>query len=295
MVHSTGKSKLHNREFKELVNQIYEQEFSEENKFTKIVNNAKLVPSFTYDLKTYKLTIIFRENDDINSSKDLNEFYNTIQHKENMKNTDIVITIEGEFELYQVVLKKYIDIIRLVNREDTKNYFVKKYYSEKVLVRLNALEEIMDYAVVNDLKIFLNNGETRLFNYNIKLHYDLRDNNEYCLFTLQEDLKDFNHIIYSKDKVYIIYKNIIYRCDKKFISHELKVLEMFYKSVKNTVILSKEDLTVFFSLIMPKINDRIQIKESSLLDYMPDNLNIKLYLDFNSKNYVVAEVKFRIS
>lgn len=293
MLHSSEKNKIHNREFKELVNQIYEQEFSEENKFTKIVNSAKLVPTFTYDLKTYELSIIFREHDEINSSKDLNEFYNLIQHKSNIQNTDIIITIKGKFELYQIVLKKYVDIIQFVNGENTKIHFTKTNHSEKVLLRLNALEEIMDYAVINDLKIFLNKGETRLFNYNIKLHYDLKDNNQYCLFSLQENLKDFNHIIYSKDKVYIIYKNIIYRCDKVFINHELKVLEMFLKNAKNTVILAKEDLTIFFSLIMPKMSDKIQINDTKLLDYMPDHLNIKLFLDFNSKNYIISEVKFK--
>ena len=294
MLHLAEKNKFHNREFKELVNEIYEQEFSEENKFTKIVNNAKLIPSFQYDLKTHKLDIIFRENDDINSSKDLNEFYNNIQHRENIQSTDIIITIEGKFELYQSVLKKYVDIIRFINNGETeKKYLITKSHNEKTLVRLTALEEIMNYVVINDLKTFLNNEETRIFNYNLKLHYELKDNNEYCLFSLQEKLKDFNHIIYSKDKVYIIYKNIIYRCDKTFIGYELKVLEMFLKNLENTVILSREDLTIFFSLIMPKLQDRIQITDTELLEYMPENSTIKLFLDLNSKNYVIAEIKFQ--
>ena len=294
MLHLAEKNKFHNREFKELVNEIYEQEFSEENKFTKIVNNAKLIPSFQYDLKTHKLDIIFRENDDINSSKDLNEFYNNIQHRENIQSTDIIITIEGKFELYQSVLTKYVDIIRFINNGETeKKYLITKSHNEKTLVRLTALEEIMNYVVINDLKTFLNNEETRIFNYNLKLHYELKDNNEYCLFSLQEKLKDFNHIIYSKDKVYIIYKNIIYRCDKTFIGYELKVLEMFLKNLENTVILSREDLTIFFSLIMPKLQDRIQITDTELLEYMPENSTIKLFLDLNSKNYVIAEIKFQ--
>ena len=222
-----AKSRNQGRELKELINQIYEQEFSEENKFTKIVNDAKLIPTFTYDLVTHELTIIFKESDDINSSKGLNEFYNTIQHRENFENENLMMTIQGDFELYQLVLKKYVDIIRFINGEDSKHYFTKKYYKEKLLVRLTALEEIMEYVVVKDLPILLNNMPTRLFDYNIKSHYELKDNNETCLFSLEERIKDFNYIIYSKERVYVIYKHIIYRCNKDFMTYELKILEMF--------------------------------------------------------------------
>ena len=76
MTSSGENSKIYNREFKELVNQIYAQEFSEENKVTKMITDAKLIPTFQYDLKTYKLTILFKETNDINSFKDLNKFYN---------------------------------------------------------------------------------------------------------------------------------------------------------------------------------------------------------------------------
>ena len=292
MANFSSKAKLHDREFKELVNKIYEEEFSEENRFTNIINNIKLVPSFTYDMESYRLEIIFKEDDEINSSKDLNEFYNDIQHKQEIQKGNITFTIYGDSELYKSVLQKYIDIIHFVNKNNVNKYYTKKYFNEKILVRLTALEEIIDYAVSRELRIDLNNEETRLFPNNIKLNYEIVNEGDCCKIILKKDLEDFKTIIYSKDTVYVIYKNIIYRCDKKFVKIELKLLETFLKNNINEIEFKKEDLTIFFSLIMPKIGKKIDITDSSLYEYKPEELKIEMYLDFNEKKYIVANVRF---
>lgn len=287
-----AETKVYNREFKELVNQIYEQEFSEENKFTEIINRAKLIPSFTYNLETYELKIIFKDKDEINSSKDLNDFYNYIQHKEGIESSQIGITIQADNTFYKTVLKKYVDMIHFSNGENTNKYFTPKFYHEKILVRLTALEEMIDYAILKELRIYINNEETRLFHHNIKLNYELINHYNYCELCLKENIKDFRPIIYSKDTVYIIYKNVIYRCNKKFIKNELKVLETFLRNSTNQINLKKEDVTIFFSIIMPKIEERTNITDILLYEYQPEKLTIKLYLDFNEKKYIVANIKF---
>ena len=286
------KAKVHDREFKELVNKIYEQEFSEENKFTEIINNAKLIPSFTYDYDTCELQIIFKSNDEVNSSKDLNDFYNNIQHKEEMQNGNITFTIFANNTMYKTILQKYVDVIHFINGKNVNKYYTKKFFNEKVLVRLNALEEIIDYTVRNEFKIMLNNEETRLFDNNIKLNYQILNKKYYCEFNLLQDISNFENIIYSRDRVYIIYKNIIYRCNKKFIKNELKILETFLKNNKNKIQLKKEEMTVFFSLIMPKIFDRTEILDVTIYNYKPEDLTIKMYLDFNEKKYITANLKF---
>ena len=289
---SAKKESIYDRDFKELVNSIYEQEFSEENKFTSIIKNVKLVPSFTFNMNDYKLDITFKNEDDINSSKDLNDFYDNLQHRDINKNQDVNITIYGDSQLYQIILKKYVDIIHFVNHSNVNKFYTKKYFTEKILVRLTALEEIMDYAVAKELKIDLNKEQTRLFPNNIKLEYEVINQNNYCEIVLKDNLNDFKNVIYSKDMVYIIYKNIIYRCNKNFINNELKLLETFLKNGITKIKFKNEDLPTFFSLIMPRITGKILISDNSLYEYKPDDLKIKLYLDFDSKNYLIANVLF---
>ena len=48
-------SKIYDREFKELVNLIYEKELNLNNKYTSIINKMKLAPSYIYNDKTHNI------------------------------------------------------------------------------------------------------------------------------------------------------------------------------------------------------------------------------------------------
>lgn len=292
MSENSNSIKVHDREFKEIINKIFEQEFKEENKFSELIKQIKFSPNFIFDFETNSLQILFEENNEANSSKDLNIFYNNIQHKKNIENGETNLLIKADSQIYRIILSKYVDIIHFINGKNGKTYYTKKYYNEKILVRLAALEKIIDYAIRNELKIYLNNSETRIFPNNIKLEYELIDYSNYCALALKNNIQDFQNIIYSKEKVYIIYKNVIYRCDNDFIKNELKLLETYLSNSISEIKFKKEDLTTFFSLIMPKIEKRIKIENLDLYKYKPEDLKIKLYLDFNEKNYIVASVKF---
>ena len=295
MTGATRSNRINNREFKEIVNQIYKQEFSEENKVTKMLNNAKLIPTFQYDLQTHELTIGFKEQDDINSFKDLNKFYNTIQHKEELSKHDVCLTVQADANIYTIVLKKYVDIIHFTNGDDSyhKQYFTKKYYKEKAIVRLNALEDIMEYVVNNQLEISLNHQPTKLINHTMPIRYELRkDADNHYFFDLQHPVKGFQNVIYSKDRVYVIYQNVIYRCDRIFLNEELMILNSFLLNAKQEIGLKQEDLTSFFSLVMPKLQGRVEVKDQEIYQYKPDDLTIHMYLDFNSKQHIIVQILF---
>ena len=288
-------SKVYDREFKELVNLIYEKELNLNNKYTDIINKMKLAPTFIYNDKTYKLEILFKESDEVNSSKDLNNFYNNIQHKDTFINDNIEITIEGDKNLNKRVLQKYVDIITFENKVNVNKYYTKKYFKEKILVRLAALEEILNYVHNKKLKIKLNRRETNLIYKNIKLDYELVEEKDYCKIVLKQNLKEFKFIIYTSQNVFIIYKNEIFKCDEKYSSSEFKLLEVFIRNSVNEIKFKKENLTTFFSLVQPKVGKEILITDKNLYKYKPEELKTKLYLDFNERGYVVANIRFNYS
>lgn len=286
-------SKIYDREFKELVNLIYEKELNLNNKYTSIINKMKLAPSYIYNDKTYKLEILFKESDEVNSSKDLNDFYNTLQHRSTYANDNIRITIEGDKNLNKRVLQKYVDIITYENKVNINKYYTKKYFKEKILIRLSALVDILDYAHKNNLNIWLNNKETNLIYKNIKLDYELKEEKDYCKIELKQNLKDFGFVTYTANNVFIIYKNEIYKCDEKYSSSEFELLETFIRNSVNEIKFKKEDLTTFFSLVQPKVGKEIFVSDKKLYEYKPEDLKTNLYLDFNEKGYIIANIKFK--
>ena len=284
---------IHDREFKELVNLIYEKELKLNNKYTDIINKMKLAPSFIYNDKTYKLEILFKENDEVNSSKDLNNFYNNLQHRSSLLNDDIRITILADKFFNKRVLQKYVDIISFENKVNLNKYYTKKYFKEKILVRLAAFSDVLDYAYNNNLEVKLNDKKINLVFENIRTDYELREDKDYCKIVLKQDLKDFKFIIYTSENVYIIYKSEIYKCDKKYSYCEFKLLEVFIKNNVNEIKFKKEDLTTFFSLIQPKVGKEIKIIDKNLYKYKPQELKTLMYLDFNEKGYIVSNIKFK--
>ena len=59
--------------------------------------------------------------------------------------------------------------------------------------------------------------------------------------------------------------------------------------------LGKEDLSKLFSIIVPKLKKSIEIQdlsEEEIEKYKPQELVVKVYLDFEENDYLVADVKF---
>ena len=51
----------------------------------------------------------------------------------------------------------------------------------------------------------------------------------------------------------------------------------------------------FFSIVLPKVKENIdleKIEQKEIEEYMPQKLGVKVYLEFNDKNYIIAKVTF---
>ena len=102
-------------------------------------------------------------------------------------------------------------------------------------------------------------------------------------------------IIRGKNYTYLLDKNKFYKCTKEFEKSTLKLLELFRQNYLTEVMLGKEDLSKLFSIIVPKLKKSIEIQdlsEEEIEKYKPQELVVKVYLDFEENDYLVADVKF---
>jgi len=284
-----------NREFKELIEKVYEQKFDNKSYMKKMIEDIKTIPSFFYNDSNNELRIELKEDELTSSSTtDLSKFYDSLQNIQENKSKEVTIKIECDSKIYNKVLSKYIDIIRFDNRPNTK-YYTKKYFKEKILVELAALEDILEYAIINGLDVKINNKKVEVVKEGFDLKFSLDFIEGHYYLTLKQDIKKFNNIIHTNNYIYIYYNKTTYRLDKEFIKNKHTILQVFLTNYCNSIHVSKKSLTNFFGLIYPNIQEIIEIKKGiyeSVKMYIPQVLKTKLYLDFDNRNYLIADLKF---
>ena len=248
-----------NREFKELIEQVYEQKFDNNHFRKKILEDVKTIPSFFYNDVTNQITIELKENE-TNHYSDLGKFYDDLQHIQNNVTKQLTITINCDEKIYSKIINQYIDIFHFVNKPNTK-YYTKKYFKEKILVELQALEDILQYAMHQQLNITVNDRKTTLTNENIKINFDLSKIEEHYYLVLKQDINKFYYVLHTNHYVYIFYDKNIYQCDEAFLKKEYAILMVFLNNYQNRIHISKTNLPNFFSLIYPNIKENMKTEE----------------------------------
>jgi len=283
-----------NRDFKELLEKVYEQKFDNKNYIKKLLEGIKTIPTFLYDETTLKMKIELKEDELPANYSDLGKFYNDIQNIKNDKEKEVILEIELDEVIAKRIVNKYIDIIHFSNKPNTK-YYTKKYFREKILVELQALEDILEYALKVNLSIKINKKEVTNILQNFKLDLGLEYIDDHYYLTLNQDINKIHYIIQTNNYMYIYYDKNLYKCNNEFIKYKYAVLQAFLTNYKNSMHIYKKNLTNFFSLIYPNIKEDIKIEKDifeNLKKYIPQTLIPKLYLDFDNRNYLIADLKF---
>lgn len=87
----------------------------------------------------------------------------------------------------------------------------------------------------------------------------------------------------------------LYRITKEFENSSLRLLELFKQNYLTEVECGIKEIPEFFSIIMPKVKKGIKlenISEEEIEKYKPKPLEVKVYLDFDKNNYLIADVEF---
>lgn len=295
----------------ELLNSFNESYNTEENiqsntKTDNIVNGSvKIIPTLHYQKFGQKMTIDFQIGiKQMYKLKNLLDFLYSIEHKANFKygaKLEFIHTIEKFDKASQKLIPfilKYARFIKYAN-ENANNY----YYSSYKTISISSIS--LDFNEFDELfEIFKNERmnieitylpvEYVFIDQEPKVEFDIKkiNNDEYKLIN---SMKKMYEAFSSDNYTYIFIDDKLYRCSKKFSYTTLKLLDLFKRNSQNDIIFNKESLPTFFSLVVPKIRKNInleKIKETEIGNYIPQDLNVKIYLDYDIFENLIANIKF---
>lgn len=133
---------------------------------------------------------------------------------------------------------------------------------------------------------------------NPELHFVIqkKGKNEYKIVLSQKiDLIRDIEILQGRESKYLILDDKMYHCNKDFEKTILKLIEMLKDNFITELVFGKDQLPELFSVIFPKMKNGIKfdgIDEKQLEKYRPKKLGVKLFLDFDENDRIIADAKF---
>lgn len=298
------------RNFKQIVNIFYQEEMesiSNDEENLKVEGSVKLEPIIYYDKFQNDMKIEFKigTSKKMYKIKNLAEFYTRMMDKDYFKygeKLELIHTKEAFDVESQKILEfvmKYAEIIKYANSNSNSNY---RYYGKalseaNIIVGNSGIDDLFDTLEEKEVafKRDYNNGKILFTDEQPKINFILKkkDNGKFILFP---NVKIYEEIILTgREYKYVLDDKKIYRCTKEFEKTTLKLLELFKQNYLTEIEFSENELSDFFSVIMPKVKNSIimkNIKEEEIEKYKPKELIVKMFLDFNKSDYLVADVKF---
>ncbi len=297
------------RSFKQIVNSFYNDEIENieiEQEIIKDKGDIDIQPEVIYDKLTGDMKVQFKiGNSKMYKIKDLSEFYNMMLKSERYRYGSKLEFVHRKQafnkqsqELLEFILK-YAEIIKYVNSSSNSNY---RYYGKalnenSIILNNTGLDEL--FEILKNRKVEFEKDYNQCMvdfipnNPNIEFLLESIEDNEYKI-TPSIDIFKVT-ILKGKEYIYILQDNKLYRCDEKYTKTTIKLLEIFRQNYLKEVILGEEQLKEFFSIVMPRVSSSIKIKgidEEKVEKYKPKELQVKVFLDFDKNDYLIAEVKF---
>ena len=297
------------RSFKQVLNEFYKDELEKSDRNIAVenldYNNIKIIPKLFYDKVYNTLNVEFKlGKDNFYKIKNLKEFYNRVINNESFiysNKLEFVHNVENFDKDSQKILNfiiKYAKIINYVNNTENTNfrYYGKKLSESSILLDEEGLDEIFEILKGRKVEIEKDANVKKVTlipsNPNIEFYLNKNTKNE---LELTHNLEDYNYIIIDGKKyTYIIMDEFIYRAKKNIKNTTFKLLEIYKKNYIDEIKFNTKQLPDFFALIEPKIKDDlvINIDKEEIKEYIPEELGIKIFLDYNESNYITAELKF---
>ena len=294
------------REFKQLINNFYptHEETNESNKTKFIPHSVKIEPKLIYNsyLKTLKMEVKIGDKQ-LYKIKNLVEFYDRMQKKEFYRyGTKLEFVHEEEafdensITLLQYILK-YAEIIKYANEAtNSYTYYGKTMENSYITISNTGMDELFDVLEGKEVILQKENIEKKILflkqTPDIKFEIKEENEKEYSLIP-NIDVYEYD-VIEGRKAIYFFMQNILYKCDDNF-KETLKLLQTFRENFTNQIVFPKEEVPKLFSVVFPKVRDKIDIEnlnEEEIKKYIPKELFVKVYLDYNEQNFITADIRF---
>lgn len=301
---------MQNKNFKKIVNILYNEEIENingEEIEEKASGVIKIEPRILYDKFSGNMKMEFTiGKNKMYKIKNLADFYTKMVNKENYKyreglsfvHAENSFTLESQ-ELLKFILK-YAEMIKFANSNSNSNYkyFGKALNENTIMIGNSGIDEIFKILKNKEVAFYKDAKEEKVkfVEENPKIEFVLKQQTE-NKFIIEPNIDIYNIIlIKGKDHKYILQKNKLYKCDKKFEDSVIKLIEIYRQNYLTELSIEKQELSDFFSIFLPKMKNAIKIKnidEKELEVYKPKELEVKAFFDFDKAGNLIADVIFK--
>lgn len=307
-----SKTKEKYTDFTDLINTFYDEEMrlidEPEEQTLSLEKNVQLIPKIIYDDYSNELKVEFKigTKKQYYKLRDLSEFYDNMVNKARYKygaKLDMVHEEENFLSEDRPLLSfimKHAETIKYVNNNSNSiyRYYGKVLNTGSIVLSNTILDEL--FEILKDKTVTLEKSyeakEVKFIDNipDIKFELEKTKTDEYKLIC---NINTYNtyKIVDGKKYTYFLMEDNLYRCSKEYKDTTLKLLEVFKRNYTREIKFSKSQMPNFFSIVLPKVEDSIVIDTISpeeIEKYIPSKLGVKVYLEFNEKNYIVAKVRF---
>ena len=291
--------------FRQVLNAFYNTQEVKQDKVQNQVGNLTIVPKLIYDTFHKNLKAEFKiGNDQLYKIKSLPEFFEKMLNHEIYKyGNKLEFVHEKEVfkdedkPLLEFVLR-YAEIIKYAN-ETVGSYgkYMRTMSNEYITISNTGLDEIFDVLKSKEVAFKIDLEDTYILfedhNPEIKFIVKQGKNQDY---SISPNIDAFSyHIMQGSSYTYLLNNKKLYRCDKNFVDTTLKLLNIFRENYTNEIKFKEEDFSKFCSLVYPKIKEKVSLEkldEELISKYIPQDLYVKIFLDYNENNYITADIKF---
>ena len=297
------KEKENHRVFRQLLTTFIESENANQNNNENISQNIKIVPKFFYDTFRKQLKVEFKIGEkQLYKLKNLPEFYEKMLNNEiyqygaKLNFVHNIKSFEEESQEILSFLLKYAEIIKYSN-EMNYTYYRNKFIPDNILLSNTGLDDIFKILKNRNVTFQIESIEKNIYftdeEPNILFNITELDENK---FKLRCNIDVFEYdILQGKEYIYLLFNNTLYRCEKSFQNTIIKILDVLRKNYTNEIIMDEKEITNFFAMIAPKVEKKVIIDElpQYIKDkYIPQKLGVKIYLDYDINNNIIADIKF---